>query len=101
MDAAEVYNTVVSTIGLFITLKVAWDVREIRKSYLRRARLPEILAQLGKHRVDISQLLGDVARNAHDIRDKLVPEIFSFYRVLFTLKLPTEIPRPATQPAQA
>lgn len=67
-DVINIVDLLSGLIGLAITAKVWWDVREIQAAYQRRARLPELLKQLAKVRSNIAPLLKEVGTREHDLR---------------------------------
>ena len=50
-------GTVSSFVGLFVTIFLLMEARKIRKSFLRRARLPTITREMSKTTSDISSSL--------------------------------------------
>jgi hypothetical protein len=71
MDLFNIVAGLASIIGLAITAKVAWDVREIQKQYHRRARLPSHQKSLDKCRQMVSELLRDTAKNRAQLEIEL------------------------------
>lgn len=60
-----------SIISLILTVYVFFTVRDIKKSFRRKARLPEIHKAILQNGKKLSSLLGDFNRNLQDIRVEL------------------------------
>jgi chaperonin cofactor prefoldin len=60
-----------SIIGFFLSVYVSLGIRKIKKEFLFRARLPDLLKQLQKHATALSTLLDDFQNN----QDKIIEEL--------------------------
>jgi hypothetical protein len=53
-------------VGFFLTLKVLWDVRQLRSSYLFKARIPELTKRIGEAASRIAESLNDYESTLQD-----------------------------------
>ena len=64
-------GSLASLLSLGLTLLVYWNIREIRRAYLYRARVPELLQTLGSHRSALSTFLTNFNESERDFHHQL------------------------------
>jgi len=64
-------GAVASVVGLAITVFIAFGVRKIKRSFLAKARLPELIRRLDKHASRLSSYLSDFPRFGDKARYEL------------------------------
>ena len=67
-DTLSAVGSVSSVAGLLVSLCVLWKVRKISRSYLLRARYPDLRQKVGQHRSNLSVLLSEYPESAGEVK---------------------------------
>lgn len=71
-DWLSIIGSIASFLGLILTLWVAFAVRDIKKRFSFKARVPNLVRQLKGHSSKISESLNDFPKFKEIIREELV-----------------------------